>query len=167
MCLWAYANSKYPSQPAKPRSLLFSVLGNSFSRRQTVFFSDFSRKYRLWSIDFQANRRFGKRFARIVKVYFLGKTSKSINSLSSAESAHTMAYVNKDLCCTSVYFAADNDSVSGQQRPWHNWFEPVLFACVLYHYDTYLFKYTENFATKKWKFSDKTFWYLFIFLLET
>ena len=27
---------------------------------------------------------------------------------------------------------------------------------------TCLFKYTENFTTKKWKFSDKTFWYLHI-----
>ena len=24
---------------------------------------------------------------------------------------------------------------------------------------THLFKYTENFSTKKWRFSDKTFWY--------
>ena len=26
---------------------------------------------------------------------------------------------------------------------------------------TRLFKYTENFTTKKWKFSDKKFWYFF------
>ena len=31
---------------------------------------------------------------------------------------------------------------------------------------TCLFKYTENFTTKKWKFSDKKFWF-FIFLLKT
>ena len=32
---------------------------------------------------------------------------------------------------------------------------------------TCLFKYTENFTTKKWKFSDEKFWYFFIFLLKT
>ena len=30
-----------------------------------------------------------------------------------------------------------------------------------------LFKYTENFTTKKWNFSDKKFWFFFIFLLKT
>ena len=32
---------------------------------------------------------------------------------------------------------------------------------------TCLFKYTENFTTKKWKFTDKKFWYFFIFLPKT
>ena len=32
---------------------------------------------------------------------------------------------------------------------------------------TRLFKYTEHFITKKWRFSDKKFWYFFIFLLKT
>ena len=32
---------------------------------------------------------------------------------------------------------------------------------------TYLFKYTEHFITKKWNFSDKKFWYFFIFLFKT
>ena len=31
---------------------------------------------------------------------------------------------------------------------------------------TRLFKYTLNFTTKKWKFSDKKFWYFFLFLLK-
>ena len=31
---------------------------------------------------------------------------------------------------------------------------------------TRLFKYIETFTTKKWKCSDKKFWYLFIFLLK-
>ena len=30
-----------------------------------------------------------------------------------------------------------------------------------------LFKYIKNFTTKKWKFSDEKFWYLFLFLLKT
>ena len=32
---------------------------------------------------------------------------------------------------------------------------------------TRLFKYIENFTTEKGKFSDKKFWYFFIFLLKT
>ena len=32
---------------------------------------------------------------------------------------------------------------------------------------TRLFKYTENFTTKKWKFSDKTILIFFLFLLKT
>ena len=32
---------------------------------------------------------------------------------------------------------------------------------------TSLFKYTENFTSKKWKFSDKKLWYFFILLLKT
>ena len=32
---------------------------------------------------------------------------------------------------------------------------------------TRLFKYTENFTIKKWKFSDKKFFFVFIFLLKT
>ena len=32
---------------------------------------------------------------------------------------------------------------------------------------TRLFKYTENFTTKKWKFSDKKILVFFLFLLET
>ena len=30
------------------------------------------------------------------------------------------------------------------------------------HYETCLFKDTENFTTKKWKFSDKKFWFFYI-----
>ena len=43
----------------------------------------------------------------------------------------------------------------------------MYFVCSHYNYvieailitNTYLFKYTENFTTKKWKKSDKKFWY--------
>ena len=48
---------------------------------------------------------------------------------------------------------------------------PVLSVCVfvagLTITKTCLFKYTENFTTKKWKFSDKIFWFFFIYLLKT
>ena len=46
-------------------------------------------------------------------------------------------------------------------RVW-NW-----FLCVLHITKTCQFKYTENLTTKTWKFSDKKFWYFFIFLLKT
>ena len=36
-------------------------------------------------------------------------------------------------------------------------------GAVLYTTKTCLFKYTENFTTKKWKFSDKKFWYFSCF----
>ena len=36
-----------------------------------------------------------------------------------------------------------------------------------WHYENMLFKYTENFATKKWKFLDKKILIFFIFVLKT
>ena len=39
----------------------------------------------------------------------------------------------------------------------------VLFGCSLHITKTRLFKYTENFSTKKWKISDKKFWYFSYF----
>ena len=51
-------------------------------------------------------------------------------------------------------------------------FLPNIFELALFHWrgiwrgikKTSLFKYTENFTTKKWKFSDKNSFYLFFFL---
>ena len=48
------------------------------------------------------------------------------------------------------------------------YFETFVLIWYLAITKTGLFKYTENFTTKKWKFSDKNFWYFFfIFLPKT
>ena len=43
-----------------------------------------------------------------------------------------------------------------------SWSKSILSACIT---KTRLFKYTENFTTRKWKFSDEKFWYFSYFCI--
>ena len=91
------------------------------------------------------------------------KLLSSLPKMCGITSSCACAWSHPGLCSPIIHFIVSNDSSSGQGRPWSDcastWrdsdvtYWPVLWENAFWKR---LFKYTKNFITKNWKFSDKT-----------